>query len=325
MKRSIFIFITFTLLIASCSPAPVPATTFVLEKISLPVGYIPNVQFAPLYVAIEKGYYSDAGLDVTIDYSFETDAMALVGADKLKFAMISGEQVLLARAQQLPVVYTLAWYEDYPVGIAALKSSGISKPEDLKGKRIGVPVLSGASYIGLQALLEAGGLTEKDVIIDVIGFNQVEALAAGQEDAVVVYVANEPVQLNTRGYEVNVMKVADYLHLISNGLVTNETTIKNQPDLVTRMTTATRKGIEFAAANPDETYEICLKYVETLSQADPAVQKAVLAESISLWQTDRPGFSEPDGWENMQQVLLGMELIQSPLDLTLAYTNEFIK
>lgn len=324
MKRTLFILITVTLLIASCSPAPVPAAV-VLEKVSLPVGYIPNVQFAPLYVAIEKGYYREAGLDVAIDYSFETDAMALVGANQLKFAMISGEQVLLARAQQLPVVYTLAWYEDYPVGIAALKSSGISKPEDLRGKRIGVPVLSGASYIGLRALLAAGGLTEKDVTLDVIGFNQVEALAAGQEDAVVVYIANEPVQLNARGFEVNIIKVADYLHLVSNGLVTNESTIRDEPDLVRRMTTATIKGIEFAAANPEETYEICLKYVENLSQADPAVQKAVLAESIALWQTSNPGFSEPDGWENMQQVLVDMDLIQSPLELTAAYTNEFIQ
>ena len=120
----------------------------------LPVGYIPNVQFAPLYVALDKGYYRMPVWMSKSITAFETDAMALVGANDLQFAIVSGEQVLLARAQQLPVVYTLAWYQQYPVGIAAMKSSGISKPEDLKGKRIGVPVLSGASYIGLRALLE---------------------------------------------------------------------------------------------------------------------------------------------------------------------------
>jgi NitT/TauT family transport system substrate-binding protein len=288
------------------------------------VGYIPNVQFAPLYVALDKGYYTDAGLDVKIDYSFETDAMALVGSNDLQFAIVSGEQVLLARAQQLPVVYTLAWYEQYPVGIAALKSSGISTPEDLKGKRIGVPVLSGASYIGLIALLNAGGLSEKDVTIDVIGFNQVEALAAGQEDAVVIYVANEPTVLRSKGYEINVIKVADYLQLVSNGVITNETTIKSDPDLVRRMTNATLKAIEYMIAHPDEAYEITKKYVPNLSEVDQTVQKEVLATSISLWQTDQPGVPQLVGWENMQQVLLNMGLITAPQDLQSAYTSQFI-
>jgi NitT/TauT family transport system substrate-binding protein len=323
IKRGLLIVI-IGLFLTSCTSAPTMIATPELKKIMLPVGYIPNVQFAPLYVALDKGYYSDAGLDVKIDYSFETDAMALVGANDLQFAIVSGEQVLLARAQQLPVVYTHAWYDQYPVGIAAMTSSGISKPEDLKGKRIGVPVLSGASYIGLIALLNAGGLSEKDVTIDVIGFNQVEALAAGQEDAVVIYVANEPAVLRSKGYEINVIKVADFLKLVSNGMITNETTIKNDPDLVRRMTNATLKGIEYTIANPDEAYEITKKYVPNLSQVDQAVQKEVLATSISLWQTDQPGVPQPVGWENMQQVLLKMGLITVPQDLQSAYTSQFI-
>ncbi len=323
IKRGLLIVI-LGIFLTSCASVPTMVATPELKKIMLPVGYIPNVQFAPLYVALDKGYYSDVGLDVKIDYSFETDAMALVGANDLQFAIVSGEQVLLARAQQLPVVYTLAWYDQYPVGIAAMKSSGISKPEDLKGKRIGVPVLSGASYIGLIALLNAGGLSEKDVTIDVIGFNQVEALAAGQEDAVVIYVANEPAVLRSKGYEINVIKVADYLKLVSNGMITNETTTKNNPDLVRRMTNATLKGIEYTIANPDEAYEITKKYVPNLSQADQAVQKEVLATSISLWQTDQPGVPQPVGWENMQKVLLDMGLITAPQDLQSAYTSQFI-
>jgi NitT/TauT family transport system substrate-binding protein len=324
MIKRCLLFIVLILLLTSCASVSTKEPTPELKKIMLPVGYIPNVQFAPLYVALDKGYYTDAGLEVKIDYSFETDAMALVGANDLQFAIVSGEQVLLARAQQLPVVYTLAWYEQYPVGIAALKSSGISKPEDLKGKRIGVPVLSGASYIGLRALLNAGGLSEQDVTIDVIGFNQVEALAAGQEDAVVIYVANEPAVLRSKGYDINVIKVADYLQLVSNGMITNEATIKNDPDLVRRMTNATLKAIEYTMANPDEAYKITTKYVPNMTEVDQTVQKEVLATSIGLWQTDQPGIPQPLGWENMQKVLLDMGLITSPLDLKSAYTSQFI-
>ena len=120
MKKSWMFIIPLLLFFTACGAAKSPVPTQALEKVSVPVGYIPNIQFAPLYVAMDKGYYRDAGLDVSLDYSFETDAMALVGADKLKFAFVSGEQILLARAQQLPVVYTMAWYEKYPVGIAAM-------------------------------------------------------------------------------------------------------------------------------------------------------------------------------------------------------------
>jgi len=311
-------------------PAPTAAQPLGADpvKVRLPVGYIPNVQFAPLYVAIEKGYYRQAGIELEIDYSFETDAVTLVGANQLQFAVVSGEQVLLGRAQELPIVYVMSWFQDYPVGVAARQTDGIRTPQDLAGKRIGVPVLSGASYIGLRALLSAGGLQESVVTLDVIGFNQVEALAAGQEQAVVVYVANEPVQLETQGIPVDVLRVADYLKLVSNGLITNEATLAADPDLVRRMVQATLQGIADAVADPEQAYQICLKYVENLSQADTAVQKKVLTTSIEFWKTgpsaEAPGYSDPQAWENMQQVLLDMDLLAQPLDLSKAYSNDYL-
>jgi NitT/TauT family transport system substrate-binding protein len=308
----------------SANPLPSATSAAPLVHIRLPLGYIPNVQFAPLYVAVEKGYFSQVGIDIEFDYSLETDAVALVGANEIQFAVVSGDQVLLARAQGLPVVYVLGWYQDYPVSVVSKVGQGILKPADLRGKHIGLPGLYGASYIGLRALLSAAGLKESDVTLDSIGYNQVASLVSDQEQAVVVYTNNEPIQLRATGYQIDEIRVKDYAHLVSNGLISNELTIIQNPDLVRRMNQAILKGIADTIANPSEAYQNTLKYVEGLSQADQAVQKEVLATSIEFWKADRLGYTDPAAWQNTEQVLLDMGFLTKPLDVTQAFSNNFL-
>ncbi len=254
----------------------------------------------------------------------ENDNAVLTATGELQFAVVSGEQVLLARAQEMPVVYVLAWYQQYPVGIAVKTSSGINSVADLKGKKVGLPGLYGASYIGAIAMLDAAGLKESDVILDSIGFNQVEMLMADKDDAVVIYVANEPVQLEKLGAEINLFKASDAMDLVANGIITNEQTLKENPELVQALVTATLKGLEYSAAHPEEAYEISKKYVENLAEADQEVQMQVLLRSIELWQGGKLGYSQPAAWENMQKILLQMGLLTEEQDLDAAYDNRFI-
>ena len=294
-----------------------------LTHIRLPMGYIPNVQYAPFYAAVEKGFFADAGIELEFDYSYETDGVALVGANELQFSVVSGEQVPIARAEGLPIVYVMAWYEKYPVAVISETNQNIIKPEDLAGKKVGLPGLFGANYVGLRALLESVGLDESDLTLDSVGFNQVEVLAAGADDAIVGYLANEPVQLKAQGYDLNIISIADYLDLVSNGIISNEITIKENPDLVRRMVSATLKGIQFTVEHPQEAFEICKIYVEGLEGADQDVQMEVLLASIDLYQTDPYGYSDAAAWSNMQQVLLTMGLMKKEINLDDMYTNEF--
>ncbi len=328
-KHVLFLIVAAMLVLTACQAEPAPAQPEAapqeLTHIRLPMGYIPNVQYTPFYVAVELGFYEKAGIELEFDYSFETDGVALVGADDLQFSVVSGEQVLMARNQGLPVVYVMAWYRDYPVGVVAMTGQGITQPGDLAGKRVGLPGPFGANYIGLRALLDATGLQESDITLDSIGFNQVEALVAGQEDAVVVYTTNEPIQLQSQGYDVDVIAVADYAHLVSNGLLTNETTIANHPELVRGMVEATLSGIRYTIAHPEDAYEIAKKYVDGLEEADIHVQLDILRASIALYQHDPVGYSDLQAWQNMQDVLINMQLINAPLDLEAAFTNDFIE
>ena len=327
-RRILFLYLICCLIMTACSGLKTgtggQATKPALTVIRLPMGYIPNVQFAPFYVAAEKGYYRQAGLELQFDYKSETDGVALVGANELQFSLVSGEQVLLARAQGLPVVYVMAWWHDYPVAVASFPDKGIRSPADLKGRKIGLPGLYGANYVGLRALLDAGGLGEEDVTLDSVGYNQIEALVSGRDEAVAIYANNEPIQLEAQGYQVDVLRVADYVLLASNGLLSNEKTIAENPELISKLVQATLKGVAFSLNSPNEAFEICKKYVEGLDQTNQEVQKEVFLATLEFWKTDKAGYSEPEAWENMQKVLLDMGMLTQPQDLNKAYSNAFI-
>lgn len=326
IKRHIIFILGITLLLSSCAGnQPVVNENEELTHIRLPMGYIPSVQYAPFYAADNSGFFREAGLELEFDYSFETDGVALVASNELQFSLASGEQVLLARAEGLPVVYVMGWYKDFPVAIVSKAESGIQVPGDLVSAHIGIPGLFGASYIGLRALLEVAGLAEGDVVLDSIGFNQVEALATDQVEAAVVYVNNEPYVLKDQGYEVNVIPVADYANLVANGLLTNEQTIRENPDLVRRMVQAIMRGVKYTITHPADAYDDCENYVEGLPALEEHQRTAEVERYAALYQTDPYGYTDPEGWINMQALLLNMGLLSEELDLDAAYTNEFIE
>lgn len=325
LKIKILVFILLTLILSACgAEASIVEDDAALKHIRLPMGFIPNVQYAPFYLAIERGYFEEAGFEIEFDYSFETDGVALVGAEELPFAIVSGEQVLLARAQEIPVVYIAAWFQDYPVALVTKVGSGIESVEDLVGQRIGLPGLFGANYVGLRAVLDSQGIAEESVTLDSIGFNQVEALASDQVVAVVGYINNEPLKLESLGFPVKVFPVADYVQLAANGIISNESTLSSEPQMVKNFVAAFLRGLEETIADPDAAFEISKIYVEGLAGANEELEKEVLALSIEFWQSDVLGLSNENSWQNMHELLLNMGLLAEALDLSSAFSNEFI-
>jgi NitT/TauT family transport system substrate-binding protein len=305
------------------------------EKVTLAMGYIPNVQFTPFYVALENGYFSDEGIEIGFDYGWETDLLKLVGTDELQFAIASGDQVILARSQGLPVVYVLNWYRRFPVCVMSLVDAGIREPQDLVGKKVGTPVTYGASYIGWRALLEATGLKETDMELISIGYTQVGALAEGQVDAAICYAMNEPVQMQSAGYDLNVIDVADYANLPSNGLITNEKTIQEHPELVQGMVRAALRGLAYTLENPDAAFDIALKYVpEAGSDAETgAVNRAILDKSIEFWSAAPGDLGRTDGaeWQAALELMQRMGLVPTGADgtsdilVSSMFTNQFVE
>ena len=312
--------------VVSTAATAVTATPIPLTHIRLPMGFIANVQYAPFYVAVERGYFAQEGIELEFDYRFETDGMKLVGANELPFAVVSGEQAPLARAQGLPVVYVMQWFQKFPVAVVSLADKNIKTPADLAGKSVGLPGFFGASYIGWRGLLYKAGLKESDIKTQDIGFTQVAALQQGKVEAVVGYVNNEPLQLRAAGLDVNVIPVSDYVSMVANGIVTNEKTIQEKPELVRGLVRALLRGLQDTVANPDEAFQISTKYVEGLG-TDPKsdkIQREVLTESIKLWATSSLGRSDPAAWDTTQNVLISMGLLKEKIDDARLFTNRFV-
>lgn len=293
------------------------------DRIRLPMGYVASVQFAPVYVAIDKGYFAKEGIEIEFDYSWETNGVQLVGAGEIPFAIASGDQVLLAREQGLPILTFVNWWRRFPVAVVALEESGIEAPSDLAGRKVGIPETFGASYIGWRALATEAGLGEGDVTLETIGYTQLANLTEERVDAAVVYANNEPVQMEQLGYQYVQFSVADYATLVSNGIITNEKTLLENPKLVRGFARAFLKGLEDALADPDAAFDICRKYVEGLDENE-ATQRAVLEASLEYWQGDPLGASDLAAWQATADVMLGAGLLSSDVDVEQAFTNDFL-
>lgn len=264
-----------------------------LEEVDFFLSFVPNIQFSPIYVSIENGHMAEAGLILNIEIGDENVGVDLIAAGQIEYGMISGEQVILARAQERPVVYVYEWFQAYPIAIVIPDTSDIDEVSDLVGKRVGIPGRFGASYSGLTALLRANDLSEDDLTLEPIGFSGPDVVCTGRLDASVVYVNNEPLQIQQRAdagecediTSVDVIAVASQVDLVSNGIVTSEEQLEGNTAQVESIVAAFDAGLRDAINNPAQAYLISLDYVENLPISDEfrtALEDAAAAQTEFL-------------------------------------------
>jgi putative riboflavin transport system substrate-binding protein len=268
---------------------------------SLTVGltYIPNIQFAPFYVAQSLGYYKAAGLDVTLRHhgANEDEFGALIsGKENLIFA--GGDETLQARAQGQDIVYVAEVFTKYPVALIVPADSSIQKVSDLKGHSVGIPGKFGATWIGLLALLSSAGLKQGDVI-----------------------------QIQKQGMAVRTIDVASAQPLISNGIAGLRSTLSAHPDQVKAFIAATLKAVDYSIAHPQEAVEISKADVPGLDDPTNAADAlTVLKATLPLWEhSGKAGSSDPSAWKSMADFMQAQGLIAGNVgDVTKAYSNDYL-
>jgi NitT/TauT family transport system substrate-binding protein len=274
------------------------------------VGYVPNVQFAPIYVALARGFYKKAGLDVRITYGYSPNLLQLVGAGRESFAYGDGTDVILAVSHGIPVTSVATLYQQLPAAVFSLKKAGIRTLRDLRGKRLGVPGRFGSSYAGLLVALHNAAISPSALSIQTIGYVQAQSVVQGKVAAAVGFSNNEPVVLKRHGYALNVIEIGALSTLMGPGLIAGNSLIAHNPGLVRRFVQATLQGVAATIAASRSAFAISRKVhgLTTLSGSDAADQYAVLLRSIAFWHdaTTRArglGYGSPSQWQRSIRLL----------------------
>jgi NitT/TauT family transport system substrate-binding protein len=287
-------------------------------KLVVGLGYIPSVQFAQFYLAQQRGYYAEAGLDIEFQNKIDENLIPLVGQGAIDIGIGDGTSVIPAASNGIPLEYVATIYGKFPNIVFAKASSGIKTAADLKGKKIGVPGRYGSGWIMLQALLASAGLTTDDVqIVEYPDFTQEIAVEQGAVDAATGFANNEPVQLQLHGGTPVVLTIDDITPLPGPGLIASSKTIDAKHDAIAGFVAATLHAMADIKADPTVGLDAAIKDVPELASARDA-QAAILAATIATWsgpvQDGRGlGAIDRDGWTSSIAYLGKLGLVKNPV------------
>jgi NitT/TauT family transport system substrate-binding protein len=278
------------LVLAACQAPAASDSPAELRPVTLLLGYRPDVQFAPFYVAQREGHFADAGLEVTIEHRQAPDVQRLVGAGEAEFGVADATDVMIGRTSGIPIRYVSTLYQSFPVALIGAAEDVPGDPAGLAGMTIGTPGRFGSSWHALLAVLEAGGLTEGDVTIrEYAQFNQVDGLSNGDVELVTGFRNNEPLRLEARGTEVGLLTVDEIAPLPGPGIIVGDELLADDPALVSAFARAVAEAQAAVIADPDLGFTVAEQEVPTIAE-DPEVARAVLDATVELWAGD--GFAD---------------------------------
>ena len=304
--------------LAGCAIFGSPTPSVSLRPVTLLLGFRPDVQFAPFYLAQQKGYYADIGLDVTIEYKSGADLVRLVADGQAEFGVADATDVMISRTAGIPIKYVETIYGLFPVALIGPKGTVPTDPAELAGKRIGTPGKFGSSWHALLALLHAGGLTEDDVTIrEYPQFNQVDGLLNGDVDLISGFRNNEPLRLAAQGMEVDLLTVEQIAPLPGPGLVVGDALLDSKRTDVAEFAAATLRAETEIAADPQVGLDAAVVAVPAIAE-DRDTALGVLEATIELWKA---GASAPSGvindafWTSGYQTMRDLGFIDGSMPL----------
>jgi NitT/TauT family transport system substrate-binding protein len=284
----------------------------------------------PFIWALDKGYYAAEGIDAKIFEGRGSGNVAqLVGSKSDTFGEADASRTALARGQGAPLKVVAGFIQRSEGTIVSFGSSGINKPEDLIGKSVGTSEGSSSTVL-FRAMLKASGIPESKVnIVNVDSTAKIASLLTHRVDAITGLISSECVQVQQKspGEVVKCMPVADFgVKALGVGLMVNDDTIKQNPDLVRRFVRASLKGWNEALKNPAEAAAIGKKYFPLGDAEVLLAQVGSLGPSLhSPNSVGHPiGWMAEEDWRGTIDMLKSFMGLKGDAPISDYYTNEFI-
>jgi NitT/TauT family transport system substrate-binding protein len=297
-------------------------------RIKVQLKWIHQAQFAGFYMALERGYYADEGLDVVlVPGGNKVDRVRAIASGMVDVAVLSPEDIIIKRSHGVPLKAIAAIYRRSAVVYLSRKGSGIHRPEDFVGKTIAAIDPHG-SLRDFQFQLKA---MMKNLGIGVEGLKLVPydpaytGFLEGTVDITAAYITGGLVMIKQKGRSPNLIWPGDYrVRFYSDTLATTDQMIAQQPDRISRFLRATLKGWKTAIGDPAATVDIVLKHALV---KDRQLQTAMFDAMIPLVHTgeDNIGWMDANTWQEMHRVFVEQGIIDMPLNpIEQLYTMRFL-
>ena len=323
---ALLLILTFAVLVAAgCGKGDSPEPAGDLKKVTVMLDWVPNTNHTGLFVAKEKGWFEEEGLDVEIVNAAQSGAAQMVASGQVPFGISYQEEVTMARATGVPIVSIAAVIQHNTSGFASLKEDNITSPKDFENKRYG-GWGSPAEDAVIKSLMDKAGADFETVDFVNVGEADWFATIGKEIDFTWIFYGWTGIEAELRGVDINFIELAKQdtaLDYYTPVIATNENMIKEDPETIKAFMRAVTKGYEFCISNPKESGEILLKFAPELDAELVTASQEYLAEQYQA-DADQWGVQKKEVWENYARWLTDHKLIDEMIDTEAAFTNEFL-
>lgn len=318
----ITLLILSTVLVTACRQ---PNNNSELKPVTVVLDWTPNTNHTGLYVAQANEYFKAQGLDVTIMLPGDAGAIQAVASGNAHFGVSYQEELTQARVQDVPAISLAAIIQHNTSGFASPVSKNITTPKDFEGKNYGgwgSPVEEAV----VESVMQEAGADASGV--NFINIGDVDFFTAVQRDIDLAWAfyAWTGIEAELRGFPLNMIYVKDLspqLDYYTPVLITSETLVSDDPELVRSFMAAVTQGYEFAIKNPAEAAEILIAAEPDL---DPDLVRASQKWLADKYQDDatRWGEQKLEIWRGYTEWMLSKGLLEKDIDVEQAFTNGFL-